>query len=140
LADAFGARLSLIELPSAEAMRERVRAVPAPRQAVGLIGPGARYAVAELSEPPAALAVGSFQPVIDRLVAQGMAAEVDYVHGDQALQQLAQREGRLGMHFPVVAKSELLKRVVHEGPLPRKTFSMGEAEEKRFYIEARRIR
>jgi hypothetical protein len=39
-----------------------------------------------------------------------------------------------------VGKSELLKRVVLEGPLPRKTFSMGEAHEKRFYIEARRIR
>ena len=39
-----------------------------------------------------------------------------------------------------VGKSELLRRVVHEGPLPRKAFSMGEAHEKRFYVEARRIR
>jgi DNA-binding transcriptional regulator LsrR (DeoR family) len=78
--------------------------------------------------------------VIDRLVAQGGAREVDYVHGDDVLEQLAQREGCVGLHFPVVAKGELLRRVVHEGPLPRKTFSMGEADEKRFYIEARRIR
>ena len=40
----------------------------------------------------------------------------------------------------MVPKGELLKRVVHGGPLPRKTFSMGEADEKRFYVEARRIR
>jgi DNA-binding transcriptional regulator LsrR (DeoR family) len=84
--------------------------------------------------------VGSVQPVIDRLVAQGGAREVDYVHGDEVLEQLAQREGCVGLHFPAVAKGELLRRVVHAGPLPRKTFSMGEADEKRFYIEARRIR
>ncbi|HMO44400.1 MAG TPA: DUF1015 domain-containing protein [Rubrivivax sp.] len=140
LAEAFGTRLHWTEMPSAQAMRERVAAVPAPQQAVGWIGPGARFAVAELSEPPAALAVGSWQPVLDRFVAQGGAADIDYVHGDEALQQLAQRDGHVGLHFPLVAKSELLKRVVHGGPLPRKTFSMGEADEKRFYVEARRIR
>ena len=140
LAEAFGAGLTLHELPSAQAMRARVQAAPAPRQAVGLIGPGARHAVAELADPPAALAVASFQPVIDRFVAQRGAAEVDYVHGDETLEQLALREGAVGLHFPVVPKSELLRRVVHEGPLPRKTFSMGEADEKRFYVEARRIR
>ena len=48
--------------------------------------------------------------------------------------------GHAGLHFPTVPKGELLKRVVHGGPLPRKTFSMGEADEKRFYVEARRIR
>jgi hypothetical protein len=93
-----------------------------------------------LSDPPSALAVGSFQPVLDELVARAGAAEIDYVHGDEALAQLAQREGHAGLHFPTVPKGELLKRVVHGGPLPRKTFSMGEADEKRFYVEARRIR
>jgi hypothetical protein len=140
LAEAFGPALRLTEMPSAQAMRGAVQTVAAPAQAVGLIEPGGRFALVELTQPPAALAVGSFQPVIDRFVAQGGAAEVDYVHGDDALQQLAQRDGCCGLHFPVVPKSELLKRVVHGGPLPRKTFSMGEADEKRFYVEARRIR
>ncbi len=140
LAEAFGARLRWSECASAQAMRERVAAAQAAQQAVGLIGPGARFAVAELADPPAALAVGSWQPVLDRFVAQGGAADIDYVHGDDALQQLAQRDGHVGLHFPLVPKSELLKRVVHAGPLPRKTFSMGEADEKRFYVEARRIR
>jgi hypothetical protein len=138
LAAAFGPRLALQAAPSAEAMRERVAA--ATGQVVGLVEPGGRFAVAELAEPPAALAVGSFQPVLDELVARGGAAEIDYVHGDEALAQLAQREGHAGLHFPNVPKGELLKRVVHGGPLPRKTFSMGEADEKRFYVEARRIR
>ena len=62
------------------------------------------------------------------------------MHGDEVLERLAQAEGHVGFHLATVSKSELLKRVVREGPLPRKTFSMGEADEKRFYIEARRIR
>jgi hypothetical protein len=48
--------------------------------------------------------------------------------------------GSVGIHLPAVGKDDLLRRVVREGPLPRKTFSMGEANEKRYYIEARRIR
>jgi hypothetical protein len=140
LAQAFGAALRLTELPDAQALQQAVQAATGPRQAVGLIEPGGRFALAELAPPPAALAVGSFQPVIDCFVEAGGAAEVDYVHGDDALQQLAQRPGHAGLHFPTVPKGELLKRVVHGGPLPRKTFSMGEADEKRFYVEARRIR
>ena len=49
-------------------------------------------------------------------------------------------DGCAGFHLAAVSKGELLRRVVREGPLPRKTFSMGEAHEKRFYVEARRIR
>jgi hypothetical protein len=49
-------------------------------------------------------------------------------------------EGCVGIHLAAVGKSDLLRMVVREGPLPRKAFSMGEADEKRFYVEARRIR
>ena len=143
LAAAFGPRLSCTEVASAELMRERVQAVHAgsrSRQAAGLIGPGARFSVIEITDPPSTLAVGTLQPFIDRFVAQGGAAEVDYVHGDEVLERLAQVPGSAGFHLGTVAKDELLRRVVHEGPLPRKTFSMGEANEKRYYVEARRIR
>ena len=47
--------------------------------------------------------------------------------------------GSVGIHLPAASKTDLLRMVVREGPLPRKTFSMGEANEKRFYIEAGRI-
>ena len=56
------------------------------------------------------------------------------------LERLGQQPGHIGWHLPVLGKSELLGRVLRDGPLPRKTFSMGEAHEKRFYMEARRIR
>mgnify|MGYP000544214287 CR=1 FL=1 len=70
----------------------------------------------------------------------GGAREVDYVHGDDALEQLASAAGCAGLHLATLGKSELIGRVARHGPLPRKTFSMGEADEKRFYVEARRIR
>ena len=140
LAGAFGSRLSCTDVPSAAAMRERVAASDGTRQAAGLIGPGARCSVVEITDPPSTLAVGTLQPFIDGFLERGGATNVDYVHGDEALERLAMNEGRVGIHFAAVSKGDLLRRVVREGPLPRKTFSMGEANEKRYYVEARRIR
>jgi hypothetical protein len=134
----FGGRLASTDVPSAAAMRERVRTTP--RQAAGLVGPGSRFSVIEIADPPSTLAVGSLQPFVDRFVERGHATHVDYVHGDDALERLATAGRRVGIHLPPLAKLDLLRMVVREGPLPRKTFSMGEANEKRFYIEARRIR
>jgi hypothetical protein len=140
LAEEFGDRLSCIDVPSAAAMRERVRAAPGSRHAAGLIGPGARCSVIEVAEPRATLAVGTLQPFLDRFIERGGAADVDYVHGDDALERLAAGAGNVGIHLPALGKADLLRMVVREGPLPRKAFSMGEADEKRFYVEARRIR
>ncbi len=140
LARHFGTALRCSDAPSAAAMRERVLAAPLTAVAVGLIGPGARCSVIEIADVPASLAVGTLQPVIDSFVERGGARELDYVHGDAALERLAMAEGNLGLHFAPLGKSELLKRVILDGPLPRKTFSMGEAHEKRYYIEARRLR
>jgi len=138
LRDQLGA--GLVDVPTGAAMRERLERMTPGRQAIGLIGPGARFAVAEIANPPSSLAVGTVQPFVDRLVEQSSAASVDYVHGDETLERLAQQPGCVGLHIGTVSKSELLARVVREGPLPRKTFSMGEAHEKRYYVEARRIR
>jgi len=136
---AFGAGVACTDVASAAAVRERVAAARGPRQTVGLIGPGPRFSVAEVAAPPSPLAVGTWQPFIDGFIEQGGAREVDYVHGDDALERLAQQAGHVGVFFAGIGKSELMRRVVHEGPTPRKTFSMGEAHEKRFYVEARRI-
>ena len=142
LAEAFGKHVRVAETPSAAAMRERVSVAGSggSTQVVGLIEPGGRCAVIEIDNPPTTLAMSTLQPVIDRFVERGGATQLDYVHGDEALLRLAQQPGCTGLHFAGLDRHELLKRVVHEGPLPRKTFSMGEAHEKRFYVEARRIR
>ncbi|HUN94144.1 MAG TPA: DUF1015 domain-containing protein [Burkholderiaceae bacterium] len=141
LSAAFGARLACLDVASAAAMRERLRTVRGRGHAAGLVGPGQRYSVVEVAQPQAATGVGTFQPFIDELIARGGAREVDYIHGDDVLeQQSTAAADRIGFHLDAVAKDELLGLVVRGGPLPRKTFSMGEAHEKRFYIEARRIR
>jgi hypothetical protein len=158
---AFGDRLHVEEQDGAGAMRARVQAAHdaavaarspgtgrgiAPvigqtiGQTIGLVEPGGRFAVLDIADPPSALAVGTLQAFIDGLVAQGGAASVDYVHGDAVLERLGAQSGCAGFHFAGLGKHELLERVVHGGPLPRKTFSMGEAHEKRYYVEARRLR
>jgi hypothetical protein len=140
LAEHFGQRGQVVERPTAEAMRRQLRSAGGAVQAFGLIGPGARFGVVEVGEPRSPLAVATVQDFVDRLIERGGAAQVDYVHGDDVLERLAVQPGHVGLHLGTVGKSELLRRVVTDGPLPRKTFSMGEAHEKRFYIEARRIR
>jgi hypothetical protein len=140
LTEEFGLRLTCTDVPSAAAMREQVAAARGPRQAVGLIGPGARFSVIGIVDPPSSLAVGTIQPFLDRFIERGGATHADYVHGDDALERLSMSDGNVGVHLPVLSKGDLTRMVVREGPLPRKAFSMGEADEKRFYVEARRIR
>ena len=67
------------------------------------------------------------------------AREVDYVHGTDPVVRLGSQKGGAGFYLPAMDKSELFKTVILDGALPRKTFSMGEASEKRFYMEARKL-
>lgn len=141
LAAHFGARVRIVDQPDAAAMRAALAALPRSQHAAGLVQPGGRHALVVVADAPAAqLDVATFQGFVDALLAQGGAREVDYVHGDDALEQLASAEGNAGLHLATLGKSELIGRVACHGPLPRKSFSMGEADEKRFYLEARRIR
>lgn len=66
--------------------------------------------------------------------------EIDYIHGEDEVRSLARQEQAIGFLLPPFAKSSLFRGVIADGSLPRKTFSMGHAQEKRFYLEARRIR
>lgn len=82
------------------------------------------------------LAVGTVQKFLDGK--EGL--EIDYIHDEDALRSLSQKEGAFGILFDGMSKEELFPAVVKDGPLPRKTFSMGHARDKRYYIEARRIK
>jgi hypothetical protein len=85
------------------------------------------------------LPVGTVQAFLDAFLKDGGAREIDYVHGADTVAQLGARPGNLGIHLPAMRKEDLFKTVILDGALPRKTFSMGEAWEKRFYMEARRL-
>ena len=84
------------------------------------------------------LAVGTLQNAIDALLKE-VNAEVDYIHGDAVVKELSQKPDAMGFLLPGMQKSELFPTVVFDGALPRKTFSMGEANEKRYYMECRKI-
>lgn len=94
----------------------------------------------QVSNPTSNLAVGSLQGFLDRYLLEHPEAKVDYIHGEETVERLSQREGAVGFLLPPMGKEELFPTVEKDGALPRKTFSMGEAQDKRFYLEARKIR
>jgi len=84
------------------------------------------------------LAVGALQKFIDKYLKEN-AGYVDYIHGVESTKTLANKENAIGFLFDGMGKDELFKSVILGGSLPRKTFSMGEAHDKRYYLEARKI-
>jgi hypothetical protein len=89
--------------------------------------------------PVSRLAVATLQNALEVYVKR-TGAKLDYIHGDETLEKLASRDGALGFLFPAMEKADLFATVILEGALPKKTFSMGEAQEKRYYLEARSLR
>jgi hypothetical protein len=93
----------------------------------------------EIENPSSNLAVGTLQNFLDVFMKEGVAAKIDYVHGFEAVSRLGGQPGNVGFFLPCMDKNDLFKTVILDGALPRKTFSMGEAFEKRFYMESRKI-
>jgi hypothetical protein len=90
-------------------------------------------------DPASQLPVGTLQQFLDEYVAAN-GGRIDYIHGEDVTRALAQQPGNIGFLLPAMAKEQLFPTVIFDGILPRKTFSMGEAHDKRFYLEARKIR
>jgi hypothetical protein len=97
------------------------------------------HRVAYVSQPATNLPVGTLQSFLDAWGKSGGFAKIDYVHGKDVTERIGSQPGNLGLYLPAIAKGDFFKTVILDGALPRKTFSMGEAKEKRFYMEARRI-
>ena len=89
--------------------------------------------------PSVQLAVGTLQAFIDSYLKE-FGGKVDYIHGDEVTEELGAKPGNIGFKLPAMGKEQLFKTVMADGVLPRKTFSMGHAADKRYYIEARKIR
>lgn len=90
--------------------------------------------------PTAQLTVGTLQAFLDTYISLHDGVEVDYIHGEDSLRKLAAKERAVGFLFEGMTKDQLFKTVICDGALPRKTFSMGHANDKRFYLECRRIK
>lgn len=89
--------------------------------------------------PSAQLEVGVLQNALDVMVKERKSVDIDYIHGTKALESLSAEAGNAGFALPAMDKFMLFPAVAADGALPRKTFSMGEANEKRYYIESRYI-
>ena len=86
------------------------------------------------------LAVADLQIFLDEYIMANPQVKVDYIHGVENTKKVAIRENGVGFIFDGMEKSDLFPAVSAAGSLPRKTFSMGCADDKRFYLEARKIK
>ncbi|EXI93060.1 MAG: hypothetical protein AW12_00136 [Candidatus Accumulibacter sp. BA-94] len=98
-----------------------------------------RCGVLFIEQPRLSLPVASLQAFLDHYLPDQPDARLDYIHGEDTLEQLGVQPGNIGFYLPALAKDDFFRTVIRDGALPRKTFSMGEADEKRFYLECRRI-
>jgi len=93
-----------------------------------------------IDNPISTLEVGTLQAFLDSYIKTHPEVKIDYIHGDEVVTKLGSQPGNIGIFLPSMNKTDLFKTVILDGALPRKTFSMGEAEEKRFYLECRKIK
>ena len=98
-----------------------------------------RFGVLEIADPKLTLEVGTLQNFLDAYLENHASGRIDYIHGDDAVSRFGGQKSNVGFYLPSISKHDLFRTIVRDGALPRKTFSMGEADEKRFYLEARRI-
>jgi hypothetical protein len=137
----FGMGYRYSPVANAKEMVKRVdaAAVQGVKQVIGVIGGGKAFGVVEISKTTSNLPVGTLQTFLDAFMKSNGAEKIDYVHGANVTVELGILPENIGFYLPGMNKSDLFKTVILDGVLPRKTFSMGEAREKRFYMEGRKI-
>jgi hypothetical protein len=92
-----------------------------------------------LDTPDPALAVSRLQPALDAFIAENPGVRIDYIHGSEEVFRLGREKDAVAILLPPVEKDSFFTTIASGGPLPRKSFSMGEASEKRFYLECRAL-
>ncbi|MFA0887936.1 MAG: DUF1015 domain-containing protein [Synergistales bacterium] len=85
------------------------------------------------------MTVEFFQEFLDAYLAKHGEVSIDYIHGEEAVREMGSKPGNAGFYMPPLDKSVFFTRMVEVGPYPRKTFSIGEATEKRYYLESRKL-
>jgi hypothetical protein len=135
----FGENSTYRPVASGEEMVKAVDSLEGAGQVIGVVGGGKQFGITQIANPSSNLPVGTLQSFLDGFLREGGAEKIDYVHGEDVTVNLGSQPGNAGFYLPGMSKADLFKTVILDGALPRKTFSMGEAREKRFYMEARKI-
>lgn len=131
--------VDLSEVKSLEKLYERIHAEDEKLQYFGLNDASGKLYLVTLEDADAQIAAGTLQHTIDEYL-EISSASVDYTHGLNVTYDLGKKKGNIGIFLPAIRKDEFFGSIIADGALPRKTFSMGEDFEKRFYIEGRKIR
>jgi len=134
----YGGRVRYEESCCPTMMKAPVDHQTGPAHRIGVITPEG-YGVLEIEAAGSNLPVGTLQNFLDVFMKGRGAREIDYVHGTEPVISLGEKPGNMGFYLAGMKKTDLFKTVILDGALPRKTFSMGEAWEKRFYLEARKL-
>ncbi len=85
------------------------------------------------------MTVEFFQEFLDGYLEKHPEITIDYIHGEDAVREMGSKPGNAGFFMPPLDKSTFFRRIIEVGPYPRKTFSIGEATEKRYYLECRKL-
>ena len=134
----YGDRYRYIKMAGTGEMKSAVETQKGSPHKIGAISPFGK-GIIEVSDPDSNLPVGTLQNFLDKFLENHGAREIDYVHGADSVVELGTKPEAMGFYLPAMDKRELFKTVILDGALPRKTFSMGAAWEKRFYMEARKL-
>ncbi|HHV99531.1 MAG TPA: DUF1015 domain-containing protein [Clostridiaceae bacterium] len=136
-----GSKLEIIEFTDTSSMEDNLKSMKSsPGTHVIPFVTSNTYGAVLVKNPVHNLEVGTLQSFLDSLTSRYAGVKVDYIHGEDVVMRLGRMENNIGFFLPSMNKHDLFKTVKMEGALPRKTFSMGEANEKRYYLECRRIR
>jgi hypothetical protein len=135
----FNGAVSVQSTDSLEHLIKSMKNQTRDAQNLGMITPSG-FGVLSIQKPISNLPVGSLQAFLDNWQGEDGFERIDYVHGEEILARLGSQSGNIGFLLPAMEKNELFKTVILDGVLPRKTFSMGAAQDKRFYMECRKIK
>ncbi len=93
-----------------------------------------------IENPKHPLAVGEVQEILEEYIAEIKNSKIDYIHGNDTFVEMAKTKyDTIGFYFDALNKADFFDLIVQCGVLPKKTFSLGEAEEKRYYMECRML-
>lgn len=135
----FAEKLTLHSIADMPTLIEEVAKSTSSTQRFGMIQTDS-YMLAELDHPDHNLPAGSLQQFLDLYLKSHPDTKIDYVHGDETVDELGRKYGNIGFFLPPIGKNSFFRSVIVDGALPRKTFSMNHAKDKRFYMECRRIK
>jgi len=136
---ARGERFRVVECPAEERDAKAAVEQQAGHHAIPFVA-GERCGVFVVENPSRVLVVATLQEFFDSYLRERERTRIDYIHGDAAVSNLGGQADNAGFYLPAISKHDLFRTIILDGALPRKTFSMGEADEKRFYLECRKIK